>query len=255
MYKQIYKRNSILFKLVFVTLNNMYLGIDGFKNGWCCCIINTDISIELFSNFQDLVKKFNSVKSIFIDIPIGLSSSNIERTIDSSIRKLLPKNKKSSVFTPPCRESLKMKDHFNANKVNKQILGKGISIQAWNIGYKINEVDNLLTTNLSLSNIVHESHPELCFCYINNYQSLNFNKKTAEGFQERVDIIEKYFPNINELIESNFEENKKEKIKRDDLLDAIILAISARDWKRNGSRIIRQKENNDVMNIPFGIYY
>lgn len=233
----------------------MYLGVDGFKNGWCCCIIDKEVSIELFSNFQDLVDKFKSVKSIFIDIPIGLSSSNIERTIDFSVRKLLPINKKSSVFTPPCRESLKMKDHFNGNTVNKKVLGKGISIQAWNIGNKIKDVDTVLTSNLSLNEIVHESHPELCFCHINDYQSLNFNKKTVEGFQERVNIIKKYFPNINELIQSAYEEYKKENIKRDDILDAIILAISAREWEKNGSRIIKQKEDNDVMNIPFGIFY
>ena len=233
----------------------MYLGVDGFRNGWCCCVIDTSISIELFSSFEDLIDKFKAVKSIFIDIPIGLSNANIERTIDSSVRELLPKNKKSSVFTPPCRESLKMKDHYNGNKVNKEIIGKGISIQAWNIGYKIKEVDTVLTANLLLNNIVHESHPELCFCNIKEYKPLNFNKKTAEGFQERVHIIKKYFPRINNLIQSTFEENKKENIKKDDILDSIILALSAREWKNNGSRIIRQKEENDVMNIPFGIFY
>ena len=244
-----------MFKLTCQKLNKLYLGIDGYKNGWCCCIIDRTISIELFSNFLELVNNFKDAKSIFIDIPTGLSSLNIERTIDSSIRKLLPKNKKSSVFTPPCRESLKMKDYYNGNNVNRKVIGKGISIQAWNIGNKIIEVDNVLRTKSSLNDIVHESHPELCFCYIKDYQSINFNKKTSEGFEERINIIENFFPNTNQLVQSTFEENKKEHIKKDDILDAIILAISAKEWKNNGSRTIRQKEENDEMNIPFGIFY
>ena len=33
---------------------------------------------------------------------------------------------------------------------------------------------------------IHESHPELCFYQLNNKKALKFNKKTINGFKERI---------------------------------------------------------------------
>ena len=233
----------------------MYLGIDGYLNGWCCCIIQNELSIQLYDNIDSVLNTFKSAKSIFIDIPIGLSSRNFDREIDKEIRKLIPNKIKSSVFTPPCREALKMKKYHEANIINKEITGKGISIQSWNLNKKINEVDEFLINNKNSIEIVHESHPELCFFKSNQSVPLTSNKKTKDGILERIKILKKEIPEINDIISNTIKNNKPNRIKIDDILDSIILAICSKNWKKNGSRIIHQLTNKDEKDIPISIYY
>jgi len=82
----------------------MFVGIDGFLNNWCICkIIDEKIEITIEPNIINVTKSVAKSKLSLIDIQIGLSSKNINRNIDFKLRKLLPKGKKSSVFTPPCK--------------------------------------------------------------------------------------------------------------------------------------------------------
>ena len=233
----------------------MFLGVDGYINGWCCCIINENITIQLHNSLNSITKSHTSAKCIFIDMPIGLSSQKFSRKIDQEIRKLLPKNKKGSVFTPPCREALSKNNYKKANSINKDITGKGISIQSWNLHKKINELDNLLINDLSSRSIIHESHPELCFLKFNNSNPLEYNKKTKEGIKQRIEIIGKEIKNIAEILNNSMDKFRGSKVKIDDLLDAIILAISAKKWKDNGSRVLTQLNTSDEKNIPISIYY
>ena len=238
-------------------LNNHYIGIDGFINGWCCCITSKDnsIVIELHEKIESVVKKYNHAKQIFVDMPIGLSNTDVERVIDKNLRELLPRKIKSSVFTPPCREALCSHDYKEANEINKKVIGKGISIQSWNLNKKINELDDLLTNNDSYINLIRESHPELCFLKFNKSVPLECNKKTEKGIHERIKILEKNIQNVETIIFKTLEQNKGSKIKKDDIIDSIILSISAKKWKENGSRIINQNRKLDSKKIPFAIHY
>ena len=236
-------------------LNIMFLGVDGYLNGWCCCVLNENITIQLHDNLNSIIKSHTSVKCVFIDMPIGLSSQKFSRKVDQEIRKLLPNNKKGSVFTPPCREALLEKSYKEANVTNKDITSKGISIQSWNLHKKINELDNLLINDLSSRSIIHESHPELCFLKFNESNPLESNKKTKEGIKQRIEIIEKEIKNIGEILNNTMDKFRGSKVKVDDILDAIILAISAKKWKENGSRVLTQLNTLDEKNIPVSIYY
>ena len=35
----------------------MFVGIDGYINGWCCCVLDNGIKIELHKTLHDLYKK------------------------------------------------------------------------------------------------------------------------------------------------------------------------------------------------------
>jgi predicted RNase H-like nuclease len=232
----------------------MVIGIDGYRNGWCCCTFDEVAKIELFPSISKIIKSYSSIESIFIDIPIGLSSRKIHRSIDSKIRENLPIKNKSSVFTPPCRKALEAQSYQEGNQLNKKITGKGISIQSWNIGPKIKEVDTFLLVEKKAQKFIHESHPELCFLSFNNFNPILFNKKTIEGYELRLKIIKNHIPNADQLIYDTIDKNPST-VKKDDILDAMILAISATKWKLNGSRVINQIEPEDELNIPFAIYY
>ena len=231
----------------------MYLGIDGCKYGWICAQLkNEAISLTLLGHINE-VKKMDSQR-IFIDIPIGLSDRFNTRTIDFELRKLLSKKRKSSVFTPPIREALEAPTYQLGNQINKSISGKGISIQAWNIGHKIKEVNQFLSQNHLYQKKMSESHPELCFELLNN-GPLNHSKKTLSGMEERIKIINEYINISFQEIRNFGKECKSDKAKLDDIIDAIVLSLSAMRWEMSGKRQITQEKEKDTFKLPFNIKY
>lgn len=232
----------------------MFFGIDGSLDYWCICNINKNqIKISIQSNIEKALKFINPNNLTFIDIPIGLSSKKTPRKIDQKLRDILPKGKKSSVFTAASRNAILAKDYNSAKEINILEMNKSISIQSWNISNKIKEVDQFLIKNNQYN--IHESHPELCFTYLNNQAPLRNNKKTKEGLKERILILNKYINNSEYFIEKYYNLFKEDNLKKDDIVDAISLAISAQNWVQNGKRKITQIPFLDEKGIAFEIYY
>ena len=233
----------------------MFVGIDGYINGWCCCIIHDGVRIELHKNLTTLFENIGINNLTLIDMPVGLSSKNFERFIDFKLRTYLPKNKKSSVFTAPCREAVFSNDYNSAKKANQIITNRSISIQSWNISKKIKELDEFLTSQKKNKLTIKESHPEFCFVNLNNNNPLIHNKKTKDGYNERLSILIRSSEGIEMVVKKSIEKFKKEKVKKDDILDSIVLALTSKYWQKNGSRTITQNPEKDEMGIPFEIYY
>ena len=233
----------------------MFVGIDGYIDGWCCCIIHDGVRIELHKNLTTLFENIGINNLTLIDMPVGLSSKNFERFIDFKLRTYLPKNKKSSVFTAPCREAVLSNDYNSAKKTNQIITNRSISIQSWNISKKIKELDRFLISQKKNKLTIKESHPEFCFVNLNNNNPLIHSKKTNEGYNERLSILIRNSEGIEMVVKKSIEKFKKEKVKKDDILDSIVLALTSKYWQKNGSRTITQNPEKDEMGIPFEIYY
>ena len=233
----------------------MFVGIDGYIDGWCCCIIHDGVRIELHKNLTTLFENIGINNLTLIDMPVGLSSKNFERFIDFKLRTYLPKNKKSSVFTAPCREAVLSNDYNSAKKANQIITNRSISIQSWNISKKIKELDRFLISQKKNKLSIKESHPEFCFVNLNNNNPLIHSKKTNEGYNERLSILIRNSEGIEMVVKKSIEKFKKEKVKKDDILDSIVLALTSKYWQKNGSRTITQNPEKDEMGIPFEIYY
>ena len=178
----------------------MFVGIDGYIDGWCCCIIHDGVRIELHKNLTTLFENIGINNLTLIDMPVGLSSKNFERFIDFKLRTYLPKNKKSSVFTAPCREAVLSNDYNSAKKANQIITNRSISIQSWNISKKIKELDGFLISQKKNKLTIKESHPEFCFVNLNNNNPLIHSKKTNEGYKERLSILIRNLEGIDVVI-------------------------------------------------------
>ena len=98
-------------------------------------------------------------------------------------------------------------------------------------------MDEFLIKNKYKQLNIHESHPELCFINLNNGVPLKNNKKTKQGVNERVSILNKFIKNTEDILEKNYHQYKNENIKRDDILDAISLALSV----KNGVKMAKEK--------------
>ncbi len=212
-----------------MNLNSNIIGIDGCRGGWLFTTINKNkvISISLFSKMSDAIEVLKGAKSVYIDMPIGLVDKKDEvREIDLQIRKKLGHPFSSSVFTVPCKQSVYAKDFEAATQINRDVLGKGISIQAWNICAKIKELDIFLNQNTLLKPMFYETHPELCFKQMNG-KSLVYKKKTQEGFEERLIILERLDKSIRNVFHQSRQQFLKKHVANDDMLDSLVLAYSS----------------------------
>jgi predicted RNase H-like nuclease len=205
-----------------------YIGVDACKKGWFAVKLGSrdNWKIGIFNSVDDLWNLWNPFSIIFIDIPIGLPNSG-RRACDIEARKKLGK-RGSSVFAAPCREALEAKTYRQACRINKRVNGVKLSIQTWNICSKIREIDTWLRNNPTVQSKVRESHPELCFWAMAGGQPMVYTKKKPEGFEERWVILKRIYPHTEAIVELALGRFRRKDLARDDILDAIALAVSAR---------------------------
>ena len=87
--------------------DDIYVGIDSCRKGWCYTSITDGSGCKtgVVPDIEWIWNNFNKANLILIDIPIGLPSIS-HRTCDTRARRFLGPGKTSSVFPPPCRETL-----------------------------------------------------------------------------------------------------------------------------------------------------
>jgi predicted RNase H-like nuclease len=173
---------------------NRYLGVDGCKAGWFFVVIGPENEAEfgVFESIDPLFQAYSDAKYILIDIPIGLPSEAKKiRTCDTEARKVLKPKRHNSVFSPPCREALSVATYLEACRINQEVLDRKISIMAYHISKKIQEVDDLLSRLPDARKIIRETHPEICFWALTGSKPMDHYKKTPEGMKERLGLLKK----------------------------------------------------------------
>jgi predicted RNase H-like nuclease len=205
-----------------------FVGVDGCKAGWFAVCIDQNSRWEtgICSKVGEVLQAFEDSDLILIDIPIGLPSGK-PRTCDTEARRLLGRGRGSLVFPPPCREALCARDYQQACEINKRVLGKRLSKQSWMIGPRIKEVDDFLSETREARNSIRESHPELCFQALAGGSAMRHRKKIKEGFLERLDLLKSRFSETESLVKSALEIYRRKGVAQDDILDALVLAVTA----------------------------
>ncbi|MFW0715008.1 DUF429 domain-containing protein [Pedobacter sp. N23S346] len=240
-------------------MSNKAVGIDGCKYGWIAAC-HEDGTIEIFQTIAEVWDHFGSDCDFLIDMPIGLPSAKIpQRTCEQEARATLPKGRKSSLFPVPCREAFAAETYQEANEMNRRILGKGLTKQTWFIMPKIKELDHLLIRNDQAKLKFKESHPEIAFQFLNAGKPLLTNKKTNEGIQERLQILQKHHPETEQLYRVAFQKFKRAQVAADDILDSLCLSIMQVKIQDNSKAGIRhtfpEKPITDEFGIEMAIYY
>ena len=204
------------------------VGVDGCRGGWFAVALGSghNWAIDVYKTIGELWNAMNSPSMMLIDIPIGIPDYN-QRICDLQARKLLgPRG--SSVFAVPCRKVLQARSYRQACRINKRTMGFKISIQTWNIAAKIKEVDTWLQNTQLARRRVRESHPELCFWALAGKRAMAHSKKTAQGFTERFSILTKNYLQTGNIVRQALDRFRRKDLARDDILDALVLAVSAR---------------------------
>lgn len=233
-----------------------YVGIDGCKGGWfAACLNEKQTKWSLHTTFDDIFAVYNQAQCFFVDIPIGLPVSGT-READGAARAALPSHLKSSIFNVPVRDAVYAATKQEAKSINKQLTGKSLSEQSLGIAKKILEADVFLQKNRQWRDMVFESHPELGFVTLTGKET-RFRKKDLLGGLERLRIIEKYVPEVENILAEIRKCHPISKVASDDILDAFILALSANKCKGTPKFFPQDKKTppRDTTGLPMAIWY
>jgi predicted RNase H-like nuclease len=211
-------------------------GIDGCRAGWVAFKVELPslaTSVDVVDLAELLSSRPNDLLCLAIDIPIGLLDCS--RACDNAARKLLGQPRGTSVFAAPCRATLSAATHAAASQINRENAGRGLSQQAFGIIPKIKQVDDAIKPESQRWAL--EVHPEVCFWALNQYRPMAHNKKSKEGAAERVTVLRRIFPNIEQHLA-----NRLPRVGKDDLLDAAAAAWTALRWHGNEAEFVCSPE-------------
>ncbi|WP_435365462.1 DUF429 domain-containing protein [Haloarchaeobius sp. DYHT-AS-18] len=213
-----------------------FVGVDGSPDGWVAVRYSEDSfeDVQRYDGIQELWEANSAAETILVDIPIGLAEDAAAREPEQEARNVLT-GRTSSVFNVPIRGVLDIEDYDEANEEQKDEIDKGLQKQTFNITPRIREVDALLTGDSEATQeTLRESHPEVCFWAFNEKSAMQFSKtgQPAAAFWERVAVLE--------TIDDDFTDHLAEagktiaawetpELSNDDLLDAFVLALTARE--------------------------
>jgi predicted RNase H-like nuclease len=223
-------------------------GIDGCRSGWLVVEACSDLSGAEFR----IAPNWNAIASdadvIAVDMPIGLSRNGV-RQCEVEARKIIRPHG-PRVFKTVARGALKFpqKDWRKANQWSKEKGFGGISKQIWAIRPKIIEIDRAITPGEQAR--VYEAHPELAFARLNG-QVLE-SKHTASGLAARKHLLQRAgFTNLDAWLQRL----RGTGAKADDLLDACVLVLTARNLLQKTAMFIPAIPESDSRGLRMAIAY
>lgn len=198
------------------------IGVDGAPGCWVAASLTgasvAPVDIAFYPSFAELLETTGPADVIVVDMPIGLSGDGI-RPVDALVRDRLGP-RRSTFFPTPVRTVSDFDDWADANEHSKELTGKGLSKQAWNLLPKIAEVDAAWTAEDS--DRLLEGHPETSFAEMAG-SPLMSKKATTEGRAERIALLEGHLMNgVAAIVET------LPKKWATDAVDALALTWSAR---------------------------
>ena len=241
----------------------LFLGVDGCRGGWLAIKIALDNrwEVRLFKKFSHLWEKYGEAFLILVDIPIGLrqgseekgSRERQERRCDKEARKLLG-NRRSCVFRVPCRPAVYAGSYDEAIARNERLTGTRIFKATYNLVGKIREVDEFQAANPQAREQVREMHPELCFWSLNDCRPLQYSKTKEDGYLERLQLLQSIYPLSETILNHTLSSYPRKKVKKDDILDALCGAITAKIGRESLTAIPNQPER-DSEGLPMEMVY
>ncbi|MPY80432.1 MAG: DUF429 domain-containing protein [Actinophytocola sp.] len=197
------------------------LGVDACRAGWVGVVLDGDrATAHVASGIADLVEQASvdgQPAVVGVDMPIGLPDHG-PRQADQLARRAVGRLR-SSVFTTPTRPALEAPDHRTASARNRELTGKGVSIQAFGLKPKLLEVDQWVRR--AAVNVV-EVHPEVSFARLAG-APLDVGKRTHFGVARRHELLREAGVTLEGVLGAVVRG-----VGVDDVLDATVVAWSAR---------------------------
>jgi predicted RNase H-like nuclease len=201
-------------------------GVDGVPGGWVVALVDGGrVRWQVVPDAPAVLAATAGCAAVAVDIPLRTPAGAQPRACDVAAARALG-TARSSVFPAPPRAVLTARDHAQACAVARQLTGRAISVQTWNIGPKILEWDGL-----DLPPHVVEAHPELALRRLAPDVAFA-SKKTARGAGQRIAALGRWLDVAAAL------GDLPSGARMDDLLDALAAAWSAARWERGEAEVL-----------------
>jgi predicted RNase H-like nuclease len=188
--------------------------------------------IQKFDALSDLFGDGKDYAVVAVDVPIGLLDSYDAggRACDRAARKLLGRQRGSSVFPAPVRPVLAAISWEDACARSRASApdGRAISKQTYAILDKIREVDKLLQARPELRNVVYKVHPEVSFCELAGGKPMAHRKTSPAGRSERQRELARCFQNLDQIDKAG----RDQRLPIEDILDATVACWSSYNQRR-----------------------
>jgi len=194
-----------------------FIGIDAFRGGWVAVYIGGGRDRFDYAETADRLLDVRYERAM-IDIPIGLPEHGY-RDCDLAARLVIG----PSPFFGARWGVWDFESYDAANEHYRSVADTAISQQLWQLRAKLREVN--LTMTPERQQRLLETHPELVFRRLNANRPLA-RKKSREGRSQRVELLKgQGVSRIEEWLGQRYGTG----IGRDDLIDAGVCAVAARD--------------------------
>jgi predicted RNase H-like nuclease len=192
--------------------------------------------------------------AVLVDVPVGLPET-ASRACDRAAASLLGE-RHSSVFDVPCRAAIEADDYEVARAENGGRLGS----QSWGLVPRIREVDCFLDARPEAEAQVFESHPEVCYAAFAARVDADDpgSKRETEGLDARLAILDAVDEGFGERIRGFVEDRRADPQwhhriqsgRLDDVLDAAVLALTAREGSFGVLPADRDADDRQVIVYP-----
>ena len=213
-----------------------YVGLDWAKKGWFGVTLREGETpqSDLYPSIQSVWKNHEDAERILIDIPIGLKDAG-KRACDVEAKEQLKPHRQNCLFPTPVRKAVYAKTLERAKEINEQY-GFSVTNQAWSIALRVREVDEFLDQNPEAIGVLRESHPEICFAALNDGKPMEHGKGSDDGLESRKQVLFSkdeslktvYKTAVETFIDHPSWARRMSKNAKDDILDALVLAHTAR---------------------------
>jgi predicted RNase H-like nuclease len=183
------------------------------------------VAFAVTEHFATFLGQAATDSLIVIDIPIGLPQRE-PRVCDKEARALLRWPRRNSVFSPPARLAIDATTFEDAQRLNREALGVGLTIQSFCIMPKIREVDAVMT--VARQQYIREAHPEVSFACLSG-SPMEHNKTTPQGRDERILVLRTAGIDLSETwLVAERAGLGAARVSLDDLIDALACLATAR---------------------------
>lgn len=227
------------------------LGIDGCRGGW----LVAELPRRGLPRLRWVVALAEVLAAgpatIALDMPIGLPGGRrvVARSADRLARAELGR-RAVCVFSPPTRLMLRAKNPDAWQ-------GCGLTRQSFHLIPKIAEVDGCLEAGLPHGTRLHEAHPELAFRDLVG-EPIRESKRTVAGRERRLACLASELGMRPEALSDRVAEfvgqHSRAQLAHDDAIDALVLALVARDLQAGRARSLPEPPERDARGREMAIW-
>jgi predicted RNase H-like nuclease len=215
------------------------VGVDWGSNGWvCACLDGRTWTVSLEPSILSVWRRYGeSIDGpLLVDIPIGLVAEGTRDCDRAAKAAMAAYERGASVFLTPPRPALRAATYEDAKAATEARTDGSLTVQAWRLLPRVQEVDDLLRSAASPGRTLRESHPDVCFHALADGERLG-SKHDAAGADARSAVLDAHVPGAaaayDDLVATHIDDQPSHARRfragnDDDILDAMCLAVTAR---------------------------